>query len=41
MFLRSEGIKNTLNIFKNTCIFMQSRTWLGHLASKSGKWKEL
>jgi len=39
MFLGSEGTKNMLNICKN--IFMQSRICLGHLASKSGKWKEL
>ena len=39
MVLGSEGINNMLSIFKNT--FMQSRTWLGHLASKSDKWKEL
>jgi hypothetical protein len=30
MVLGSGGIKNMLNMFKN--IFMQSRTWLGHLA---------
>jgi hypothetical protein len=39
MLLGSEGIKNMLNIFEN--MFMQSRTSLGHLASKSGKRKEL
>jgi len=39
MVLGPEWVKNMLDISKN--IFTQSRIWLGHLASKSDKWKEL